>query len=180
MAGSHSTGEAFRATGAVTATPSANASKDLSKTQVTDVSPRNYPERAISPWSTRPARAPVAAPRRHDGPEVAKCLGELIARLRSSVQLRREEAAYRAWISPAYWYAIERGKRVPSLAVFIMLSRALGLDPRELLDGLLKGMHYGFGAPPVFQSPVREPSAESEREFERLLAAVRGKHSETT
>lgn len=178
MADSHSTGKAVRSTDPIAPSSSANASKDLSKSQVADVSARNCPERAASPWSARPARAPVAAPRRHDGPEVAKCLGELIARLRRSVELRREEAAYRAWISPGYWYAIERGRRLPSLAVFIMLARALGLDPRELLDGLLKGMHYGYGAPPVFQPPVREPSAESEREFERLLAAVRGKRSE--
>lgn len=77
-----------------------------------------------------------------------------------------------------YWYAIERGKRLPSLAVPIMLSRALGPDPRELLDGVLKRMHYGYGAPPVFQRVAREFSAESERKFERLLAMVRGKRSE--
>jgi transcriptional regulator with XRE-family HTH domain len=109
---------------------------------------------------------------------VAKCLGEIVSRLRTGIQLRREEAAYRAWISPDYWYAIERGRRLPSLAVFIMLSRSLGLDPRELLDGLLKRMHYGYGAPPVFQPSVRELSTESEREFKRLMDAVRGKRSE--
>jgi hypothetical protein len=59
-----------------------------------------------------------------------------------------------------------------------MLSRSLGLDPRELLDGLLKRMHYGYGAPPVFQTSVRELSTESEREFKRLMDAVRGKRSE--
>lgn len=179
MADSHSTGKAVRAPAPVTATSSANASKDLSKGRVTDVLRRNRPKPALSPCPQRPARAPIAPPRRHDGPDTAKCLGEIIAKLRRSLDIRREEAAYRAWISPAYWYAIERGKRVPSLAVFVMLARALGLDPRELLDGLLKQMHYGYGAPPVFQPDVREPSTESDREFERLLAAVRGKRSET-
>lgn len=128
--------------------------------------------------ATGPARAPVCPPRRHDGPEEAKCLGELIAKLRRRLQIRREDVAYRAWISPAYLYAIERGRRLPSLAVFIMLSRAVGLDPRELLDGLLKQMHYGYGAPPVFQPKLRDPSTEAEREFEKLMAAVRGKPTE--
>jgi transcriptional regulator with XRE-family HTH domain len=178
MADFHSTVKAARATGCVAATSSANASKDLSKGQVTEVSPRNSPELAISPRPNRLARAPVTPPFRHDGPEVAKCLGELVSRLRTGIQLRREEAAYRAWISPDYWHAIERGRRLPSLAVFIMLSRSLGLDPRELLDGLLKRLHYGYGAPPVFQPSVRELSTESEREFKRLMDAVRGKRSE--
>lgn len=178
MAGSHSTEKVARATGPITEPSSANASKELSNVRVTDVLAENCPESAISRKPEGPARAPIAPPRRHDGPEVARSLGELIAKLRSSVQIRREEAAYRAWISPDYWYAIERGKRLPSLAVFIMLSRALGLDPRELLDGLLKRMHYGYGAPPVFQPAVRELSTECEREFERLVAAVRGKRSE--
>jgi transcriptional regulator with XRE-family HTH domain len=109
---------------------------------------------------------------------VAKCLGEIVSRLRTGIQLRREEAAYRAWISADYWYAIERGRRLPSLAVFIMLSRSLGLDPRELLDGLLKRMHYGYGAPPVFQPSVQELSTESQHEFQKLMDAVRGKRSE--
>jgi transcriptional regulator with XRE-family HTH domain len=178
MADFHSTGKAARATGPVAATSSANASKDLSKGQVTEVSARNCPEPAITTRRSHPAGAPVAPPLRHDGPEVAKCLGEIVSRLRSGIQLRREEAAYRAWISADYWYAIERGRRLPSLAVFIMLSRSLGLDPRELLDGLLKRMHHGYGAPPVFQPSVRELSTESEREFKTLMDAVRGKCSE--
>jgi DNA-binding XRE family transcriptional regulator len=179
MADFHSTVKAARATGPIAATSSANAPKDLPKGQVTNVSPRNCAKLTISLKPNRPARAPVVPPSRHDGPEVAKCLGELVSKLRTGIQLRRGEAAHRAWISPHYWHAIERGGRLPSLAVFIMLSRSLGLDPRELLDGLLKRLHYGYGAPPVFQPSVQERSTESEREFKRLMDAVRGKRSET-
>ena len=62
--------------------------------------------------------------------------------------------------------------------MFSMLSGAPGLDPRELLDGLLQRMHYGHGAPPVFQPSLRGPSLESELEFAKLMGAVRGKHTE--
>ena len=105
--------------------------------------------------SERPVRKPVAPPPGHDIPGVAEEFGGLVADLRERLPLREEQAAYRAWITPAYWHAIERGKRLPSVAVFVMLARALGLDPRELLDALLERMHYGRGAPPVFQRPLR-------------------------
>ena len=104
--------------------------------------------------SERPVRMPVAPPPLHDVPGVAEELGGLVADLRQDLPLREEQAAYRAWITPAYWHAIERGKRLPSVAVFIMVARALGLDPRELLDALLERMRYGRGAPPVFQRPT--------------------------
>ncbi len=122
-----------------------------------------------------PVQAPIAPPPGHDVPGVAQDLGGLVAQLREELPLRLEEAAYRAWISPAYWRAIEQGRRLPSLAVFIMLARALGLDPRELLEALLERMHYGKGAPPVFQPPIRNASkhAEMEAEYQRLLAAGR-------
>jgi hypothetical protein len=37
------------------------------------------------------------------------------------------------------------------MLVFIMLVRALAIDLRELLEGVLDKMRYGRGAPPVFQ-----------------------------
>lgn len=50
-----------------------------------------------------------------------------------------------------------------------MLSRALGLDPRERLDGLLQRMRYGYGTPPVFQPAIRESSTEAECELGREI-----------
>lgn len=119
------------------------------------------------------AAAPVSAPFRHDGPEIARCFGLLITEIRKKLPLRPVDAAYRAWISRSYWEAIERGRRLPSLAVFIMVARALGLDPRELLDVLLERMHYGRGAPPVFQGPPHGRPSEAELEYQRLMAAAR-------
>lgn len=121
----------------------------------------------------RVAAAPVAAPFRHDGPEIARCFGSLVSEIRRNLPLRPVDAAYRAWISRGYWEAIERGKQLPSLAVFIMVARALGMDPRELLDALLERMHYGRGAPPVFQGPPQGRLSEAELEYQRLMAAAR-------
>ena len=119
------------------------------------------------------AAAPVSAPFRHDGPDIARCFGPLITEIRKKLPLRPVDAAYRAWISRGYWEAIERGRRLPSLAVFIMVARALGLDPRELLDVLLERMHYGRGAPPVFQGPPQGRLSEAELEYQRLMEAAR-------
>ena len=96
-------------------------------------------------------RPSVGVPYRHDGPAVAACLGAVLADRRASLGLGPKQVAYRAWIHPSYLRALERGDRQPSVAVFIMLARSLGLDPRELLDGLLEKMHYGRGAPPGFR-----------------------------
>ncbi len=119
------------------------------------------------------AAAPVSAPFRHDGPDIARCFGPLITEIRKKLPLRPVDAAYRAWISRGYWEAIERGRRLPSLAVFIMVARALGLDPRELLDAVLERMHYGRGAPPVFQGPPQGRLSEAELEYQRLMEAAR-------
>jgi transcriptional regulator with XRE-family HTH domain len=100
-------------------------------------------------------------------------LGSLVSEIRKNLPLRPVDAAYRAWISRGYWKAIERGRRLPSLAVFIMVARALGMDPRELLDALLERMHYGRGAPPVFQGPPQGRLSEAELEYQRLMAAAR-------
>jgi len=116
---------------------------------VAEVSASNRSDQVNFRLPLRPVRAPVTVPFRHCGPEIAECIGELIAELRGSLGITREEAAWRAWITPYYWYVLERGRRVPSIAVFIMLARSLGLDPRELLDKLLEKFHYGSGAPPV-------------------------------
>ena len=119
------------------------------------------------------AAAPVSAPFPHDGPEIARCFGSLVSEIRKNLPLRPVDAAYRAWISHGYWEAIERGRRLPNLAVFIMVARALGLDPRELLDALLERMHYGRGAPPVFQGPPQGRLSEAELEYQRIMEAAR-------
>lgn len=116
-----------------------------------NVSSRICPDVGNSPKVLRLARAPVAAPYRHDGPDVARCLGAVLAGRRESLGLAAAQVAYRAWIHTSYLHALERGDRQPSMAVFIMLARSLGLDPRELLDGVLEKMRYGRGAPPIFQ-----------------------------
>ena len=152
MAAVHSTG---RPAAPVTGTYVPLSTEMRPDGRITGHSERRRRRRGSALRSVRPVPRPVAPPPGRDVPGVAEELGGLVADLREKLPLREEEAAYRAWITPAYWHAIERGKRLPSVAVFVMLARALGLDPRELLDALLERMHYGRGAPPVFQRPLR-------------------------
>lgn len=72
----------------------------------------------------RMVRTPVAPPPGHDVPGVTLALGGLTAYLRKNLALSEGTAAYRAWITPEYRRAIENGKCLPSLAVFIMPARA--------------------------------------------------------
>ncbi len=140
MAGSHSTGRATRAADVATPTSPATIPETPSNARVFDVSASICPERPIFRLPRRPARAPVTVPFRHCGPDIAKCVSQVITDLRKDLPLRREEAAWRAWITPNYWYALGRGKRVPSIAVVIMLARSRSLDRRDLLDKLLEKM----------------------------------------
>ena len=85
----------------------------------------------------------------NDGAVIAAALGAVLSQRRQVTGLSPKQVSYRAYIQLGYLYSLERGARQPSLAVFFLLARALGLDPRELLEMLLQKMHYGPGAPPV-------------------------------
>ena len=110
MAGSHPTGRATRAADVATPTSPATIPETPSNARVFDVSASICPERPIFRLPRRPARAPVTVPFRHCGPDIAKCVSQVIADLRKDLPLRREEAAWRAWITPNYWSALERGE----------------------------------------------------------------------
>lgn len=85
----------------------------------------------------------------NDGAALAVVLGSVLAERRRAVGLVPKDLAGRAYLSAGYMHSLERGARRPSLATFILLARALGLDPRDLLELLLQKMQYGRGAPPV-------------------------------
>lgn len=163
MAGSHSTLRGVRAA-ALNPSRGSERAQTRRNIHVADASAEACSEQVFLRLPLRPVRPPVTVPFRHSGPEIAHCVGALIAELRRSVGLSREEAAWRAWITPRYWYVLECGNRVPSIAVFVMLARSLGLDPRELLDRLLEKIHYGRGAPPV---PEQEHCREYGRKYFR-------------
>lgn len=64
--------------------------------------------------------------------------GEGVRRLRVERGWSREELAERAEMNAAYVGFIERGDNLPSLSVILQLGRALGVDPRRLLDGFVE------------------------------------------
>lgn len=178
MAGSHSTERTARTTGPITEHSSANASKELSNVRVTDVSSRNCPASTISRGSERRARAPTAPPRWHDGPEVARSLSELVAKLRSSVQLGGRKRRIGHGSLPPTGTPSRAASGCQAWRYSSCFPARSGSTRGSCSTGILKRMHYGYGAPPVFQPAVRELATECEREFEKLMSAVRGKRSE--
>ena len=64
--------------------------------------------------------------------------GEGVRRLRVERGWSREELAERAEMNAAYVGFIERGDNLPSLSVILQLGRALGVDPRRLLDAVVE------------------------------------------
>jgi transcriptional regulator with XRE-family HTH domain len=68
--------------------------------------------------------------------EVRAQLGLTIQRLRRSRKLSQEELAHIAGIDRAYMSRIERG--IPNLGIemIVRLSKALGVRPAELVEGL--------------------------------------------
>ena len=68
--------------------------------------------------------------------EVRVQLGLTIQRLRRSRKLSQEELAHIAGIDRAYMSRIERG--IPNLGIemIVRISKALGVQPAELVEGL--------------------------------------------
>ncbi len=61
-------------------------------------------------------------------------LASNLRRLRTATGLSQEELAARAGLHRTYVSSIERGRRNVSLENIFALARALGCDPRELID----------------------------------------------
>lgn len=63
-------------------------------------------------------------------------LGFRVRQARCSVGLSQEDLADRAGVHRTYIGTVERGERNVSLLNLLKLSRALGMDPCELVRGL--------------------------------------------
>lgn len=67
-------------------------------------------------------------------------VGLNIQDLRRAKKLSQEELAHIAEIHQTYLSGVESGKRNPSLVVIERISKALGVDPEELLRRRRRGL----------------------------------------
>jgi DNA-binding XRE family transcriptional regulator len=88
-------------------------------------------------------------PRRLNDPIASAALGAVLLEQRKVVELTRHAAAQRAYLSPRYLAALERGSARPTICVFLSLAEALGIDPRHLFNRWLARMNYPVGYRPV-------------------------------
>lgn len=75
--------------------------------------------------------------------EPKEVLASNVRRLRTSTGLSQEELAARAGLHRTYISSVERGQRNVSLENIFAIARALGCDPRELIDAEAAGGDSG-------------------------------------
>lgn len=61
-------------------------------------------------------------------------VGANVRRLRKAKGLSQEALAHEAGMSMRYLAGLERGEENPSLAFLVKLAKALGTEPKNLLD----------------------------------------------
>lgn len=59
---------------------------------------------------------------------------------RLKAKMTQDELAQKVRLTREYISLLERGKRMPTIAVFIRLARAVGLSPAELIQQVEKSM----------------------------------------
>lgn len=64
---------------------------------------------------------------------VESVFGEILQVLRKEKKLTQEELAFRSGLDRTYISLMERGLRVPTLATLFKLSRALNVEPEEVI-----------------------------------------------
>lgn len=66
--------------------------------------------------------------------------GNLIRQARLKAGITQEELAEKVRLTREYISLLERGKRMPTIAVFIRLARAVGISPADLIQQVEKSM----------------------------------------
>jgi len=69
---------------------------------------------------------------------ILEAFGNNVATRRRELGLSQEGLAERAGLHRTYVGSVERGERNPALKSIVKIARALGVDPGDLLKGLLK------------------------------------------
>lgn len=83
------------------------------------------------------------------GSAVADALKEVLPRERRRERVTERALAERARLSAQLIRKLEKGSSLPSIPVLVVLAWSLDLDPRELLDRLLRHMNYPDGCRPI-------------------------------
>jgi len=65
-------------------------------------------------------------------------LGQEVRKARLAAGLTQEQLAAKAEISREYVNYIERGKRQPTVAIFIRLCKAMKIHPPDLLERIVR------------------------------------------
>jgi transcriptional regulator with XRE-family HTH domain len=66
--------------------------------------------------------------------------GNLIKQARLKAEMTQEELAAKALLTREYVSLLERGKRSPTIEVFIRLVRAVGLSPAQVISDMEKSL----------------------------------------
>jgi len=69
---------------------------------------------------------------------ILEAFGNNVATRRRELGLSQEGLAERAGLHRTYVFSVERGERNPALKSIVKIARALGVDPGDLLKGLLQ------------------------------------------
>jgi transcriptional regulator with XRE-family HTH domain len=67
-------------------------------------------------------------------------LGDLLKQARLQAGMTQEDLAAKASLTREYVSLLERGKRSPTIEVFIRVVRALGLSPAEVISKVEKSL----------------------------------------
>lgn len=71
-----------------------------------------------------------------DSMDVARRFGDNLRRARRRADLSQEQLGVRASLHRTEVGLLERGARVPRVDTLIKLARGLGIDPKDLLEGI--------------------------------------------
>lgn len=78
----------------------------------------------------------------HETPNFDTALSKVIRGQREKLKLSRREVSEKTGISESHIKAIELGNRTPTVAIFVLMATALGLDADVLLREALQRQAY--------------------------------------
>lgn len=104
--------------------------------------------------------------------------GNKLRRMRLAASKSGHEIAAATRISPAYIYAIEAGRKVPSHHVAELLAKAVGMDVDAALAARDDDYKEMFGARDEVQAALRERGNELFPSFKFLVSLDRNRLSE--
>lgn len=74
--------------------------------------------------------------------ELELAFGDLLKKARLKAEMSQESLAFQAELDRTYISLLENGKRQPTLTTLFALSKALGLNPSDVIKDLEKAVEY--------------------------------------